>query len=320
MRKFLFTIVLSLLVGLFGNIADAASYKLTDGRTIDGDIVENGSNDAIALIKTGNDTYEKIGWGLFSQDDLKVFKEKYAANKKILEAVEPFIEVSQEERAKVTEVTIKPVPHLTQPAKSSVVGSLVQSGLGIFLLVLIYAANVYAGYEISIFRAQSLPLVVGLAAIPVIGFVSNIIFLSMPTHLHKKSEEDIAFEAQSAETTTFAVPGQEATNAEAAAKAEAASHGGPAAAKDEVYSRGQTTFNKRFFETKFASFFGISRREEDKLKQLVFKTMKGDFIAQRISRISATEVYIQAEREGGGTVETAVQFAEIKEVALRHRA
>jgi len=317
-RKFLFTIVLSVLFGVFGNVADAASYKLIDGRTIDGEILESGSNDAIALIKTPTDTYEKIPWGQFSQDDLKVFREKYAGDKKILEAVEPFIEVSQEERAKVTEVPIKPVPHIQQPTKSSVIGSLLKSGLGIFLLVLIYGANVYAGYEIAIFRAQSLPLVVGLAAIPIVGFVSNIVFLSMPTHVHKKSEEDIAFEAQSAETATFVMPNQEVAAHEAAA--EAASHAAPAAAKEEVYSRGQTTFNKRFFETKFANYFGVARREEDKMKQLIFKTMKGDFIAQRITRISASEIYIQAERDGGGSVEMALQFPEIKEVTVKHLA
>lgn len=320
MRKFLLTIVLAVLCGMLANVADAADYKLTDGRTITGDIVENGSNDAIAMIKTGTDTYEKISWGMFSQDDLKALKEKYAANKKIVEAVEPFIEVSQEERAKVTEVPIKPVPHLTQPAKGSVIGSLMKSGLGIFLLVLIYAANVFAGYEISIFRAQSVPLVVGLSAIPIIGFVSNIVFLSMPTHVQKKTEEDLAFESQSAEAPTFVMPGQDVAAQEAAA-AEAAGHAAPAtAAKVEVYSRGQTTFNKRFFETKFASFFGIARREEDKMKQLIFKTLKGDFIAERITRITASEIYIQTEREGGGSVEVSLQFPEIKEVSLKHLA
>jgi hypothetical protein len=323
-HKFLFTLVLAALCGLIGNLADAAAFKLTDGRTITGEVVENGSNDAIVLIKTDTDAYEKIAWGLFSQDDLKAFKEKYAANKKIVEAVEPFIEVSADEKAKVTEVTQKPTPpgvkeiqDEAKSPKSSVIGSLLKSGLGIFLLVLIYAANVYAGFEISIFRAQSTPLVVGLAAIPILGFVSNIVFLSMPTHLPKKSEEDLAFEAQSAETTTFAMPGQEAASEEAAAAQ--AGHAKPAAAKVEVYSRGQTTFNKRFFETKFANFFGVIRREEDKAKQLIFKTTKGEFIAQRITRITPGEIYIQAER-GGGSIEMALQFPEIQEVTLKHHA
>ena len=316
MRKIHFLVVLSLLCGLLSGIAHAATFKLADGRTLTGDLVETGSNDANALINVGDNKYERVAWGQFSQDDLKGFMEKFAGNKKITEAVEPFIEVSAEERAKVTEVTIKPVPRLDQPPKGSVIGSLFQSGLGIFLLVLIYAANVYAGYEISIFRAQSTPLVAGLAAIPILGFVSNIIFLSMPTHVQKKTEEDLAFDAQQAETTTFAMPGQEAA-AEEAAAAEAG-HAKPAAAKVEVYSRGQTTFNKRFFETKFSNFFGVIRRDEDKGKQLIFKTTKGEFIAQRITRITPGEIYIQAERGGGASVEMALHFPEIQEVSLKH--
>ena len=316
MRKIHFLVVFALLCGLLSGVAPGATFKLSTGQTMTGDIVESGSNDATALINIGDGKYERVAWGQFAQEDLKGFMERFAGNKKIIEAVEPFIEVSADERAKVTEVTIKPVPRLDQPAKGSIVGSLFQSSLGIFLVVLIYAANVFAGYEISIFRAQSMPLVTGLAAIPILGLVSNIIFLSMPTHVQKKTEADLAFEAQSAETPTFAMPGQEAAAQEAAEAA--AGHAAPAAAKAEVYSRGQTTFNKRFFETKFASFFGISRREEDKAKQLVFKTTKGEFIAQRITRITASEIYIQAERGGSASVEMSLQFPEIQEVSLKH--
>jgi hypothetical protein len=32
----------------------------------------------------------------------------------------------------------------------------------------------------------------------------------------------------------------------------------------EVFQRGQFTFNRRFFETKFSGFFGMMRREADK--------------------------------------------------------
>ena len=323
MRKILFPVVLTLLCGLLSGVAGAATFKLASGQTMTGDLIETGSNDATALINVGDGKYERVAWGQFSQEDLKGFMEKFAANKKITEAVEPFIEVSAEEKAKVTEVTIKPAPpgvkEIQDERKSpklSVIGSLFKSGLGIFLLVLIFAANIFAGYEIAIFRAQSVPLVAGLAAIPIVGFVSNIIFLAMPTHVQKKTEEDLAFEAQAEVTPTFTMPGQEAAAAEAAAAE--ASQASPAAAKVETYSRGQTTFNKRFFETKFVNFFAVIRREDDRAKQLIFKTTKGEFIVQRITRITASEVYIQAERGGGASVEMSLQFPEIQEVTLKH--
>lgn len=326
MRKIHFLAVLSLLCGLLSGVVQGATFKLSTGQTLTGEMVESGSNDATALINVGDGKYERVPWGQFSQEDLKGFMEKFAGTKKITEAVEPFIEVSAEEKAKVTDVPVKPDSDIVKnikderkSAKSSVISSLFKSGLGIFLVVLIYGANVFAGYEISIFRAQSQPLVIGLAAIPIIGFVSNIIFLSMPTHVHKKSEADLAFEEQNSATPTFVMPGQEVAAQEAAAAAEAGGHAAPAAtAKADVYSRGQTTFNKRFFETKFAAFFGLHRREEDKTKQLIFKTTKGEFIAQRITRIAASEIYIQAERGGGASIEMSLQFSEIQEVTLKH--
>lgn len=324
-RKLLFTFVLSAFCCLLPVVTGAATFKLTDGRTLNGEIVETGSNDSVALIKTGTEAtdYERVPWGQFSQEDLKAILQKFSGNKKITEAVEPFIEVSAEERAKKTEVTIKPLDPVVEQMqkersepKSGVLASLFKSGLGIFLVILIYGANIYAGYEIAIFRAQPTALVAGLAAIPVLGFISNIVFLSMPTRVEKKTEEDLAYEAAHAETPTIAIPGQELAAQEAAA-AEAA-HAAPSAPKPEVFARGQFTFNKRFFETKFASFFGLARREQDKAKTLIFKTTKGEFIAERITRITASEIYIQADRGGGASVEMALQFPEIQEVVLRH--
>jgi hypothetical protein len=291
---------------LLANVALAATYKLNDGKTISGDLVESGSNDASALINTGEGQYERIAWGQFSQEDLKGFLAKYAGNKKIVEAVEPFIEVSQEERAKKTEVTLKPLDPLVEKMQKDRAEPK-PSG-----------ANIYAGYEIAIFRAQPPALVAGLAAIPFLGIISNIVFLALPTRVEKKTAEDLAYEEQlAAEPQTFAVPGAAEAAAEAAAQAEAKAKQAAAGPPPEVFTRGQFTFNKRFFETKFTSFFGIARREEDKRKTLVFKTTKGEFVANRISRITTSDIHIQVERNGA-TMEVQLQFVEIQEIALRH--
>lgn len=307
------------------NVGLAATFKLNDGKTVTGDLVESGSNDASALINTGEGQYERVSWGQFSQDDLKGFLTKFAGNKKIVEAVEPFIEVSQEERAKKTEVTIKPLDPLVadmQTARteraSSVIGSLFKSGLGWFLVLIVFGANIYAGYEIAIFRAQPTALVAGLAAIPFLGIISNIVFLALPTRVEKKSAEDVAYEEQlAAEPQTFAIPGAAEAAAEAAAKAEAKAQEAVTGPAPEVFSRGQFTFNKRFFETKFASFFGIARTEADKRRTLLFKTSKGEFVATRISRITGSDVHILTDRNGA-TMEVQLQFVEIQEITLRH--
>jgi hypothetical protein len=324
-RKIHFITLIAALAVLLTAVASAATFKLNDGTTVTGDLIESGSNDASALIGVGDGKYERVAWGQFSQEDLKAFMTKFAGNKKIIEAVEPFIEVTQEERAKKTEVTIKPAdPVVTAmqaeraEPKSSLIGSLFKSGLGWFLVLLVYGANIFAGYEIAIFRARPVPLVAGLAAIPFLGFISNIVFLALPTYVAKKSAADLAFEEQlAAEPQTFAVPGAAEAAAEAAAQAEAKAQQAASGPPPETFARGQFTFNKRFFETKFPNFFGIARREEDRKKTLVFKTSKGEFIAQRITRIASSDIHIQVERNGA-TMEVQLQFVEIQEITLRH--
>src|SRR5262249_16624117 len=94
---------------------------------------------------------------------------------------EPFIEVTQEEKIQKTEVNIKQPNRLERPPGQSLFGALLGSGPGLIILLLLYAANLYAAYEISLFRAQSIPLVCGISAlVPVIG---PIVFLSIPTRI-----------------------------------------------------------------------------------------------------------------------------------------
>jgi hypothetical protein len=316
-------LVLALVAWISAGHALAATFKLTDGRTVTGELVETGSDDSSALINAGEGRYERVPWGQFSQDDLKVFVEKYKANKKIYEAVEPFIEVTAEERAARTEVKIEPAPEVVQELqkgrlepKGSTIASLLKSPVGLFLVVIIFAANIYAGFEIAVFRARPKALVAGLAAIPGLGFLSNIIFLSMPTQMEGQSEEDLAA-AQAerlAPTPTIEIPG--AAEAAAAQQQEAvqAAAEGP---KAEVFSRGKFTFNKRFFETKFAGFFGMTRNDENKPKVLIVKCTKGDFVVERITRVTPGDLYIQAV---GVIGETSMHFGEITEVILKPHA
>jgi hypothetical protein len=86
----------------------------------------------------------------------------------------------------------------------------------------------------------------------------------------------------------------------------------------EVFQRGQFMFNRRFFETRFAGFFGIIRREADKDKMLQVKTPHALFVAERITRIGASEVHFEVLR-GGLSQEVVVPFAEIQEVQLKHK-
>jgi hypothetical protein len=238
------------------------------------------------------------------------------------EFAEPFIELTEEEKQRRSGIVIKEVDRLQRPENGSLLGAMFGSGIGLISLLLVYGANIYAGWEISIYRARPAILVCGLAAIPGVGLISNIVFLSMPTQM--ESPEDAEPEPDPSEMYALpALPGAAAAKeAAAAAKAHtsavAAGHSKPKAPPAETFKRGQFTFNRRFFETRFARFFGVARSEEDKQMILVVKSARGQHTANRITRVSANEVFFQVEK-GAATTEINVPFGDIQEITMKTR-
>ncbi|MCU0771301.1 MAG: hypothetical protein MUE94_05965 [Verrucomicrobia bacterium] len=291
--------------------AGAATYTLEDGSTIIGDPLLSTASDAGVKIRQADGTYKDVSWGSFSQPDLKTFMQ----NEKLTEFIEPFIIVSAEDKARLTEVPIKEVSRLSRPDKGSVIGSLFGSGIGWVVVLLVLAANIFAGYEIALFRARNVWLVAGLAAIPFAGFVSNIVWLSLPTYIEKEPEptpEELAHAEEM--RPEFKVPlAGEIEAAQAAAEGRDLS-----VPKDEVFARGKFTFNKRFFETRFADFFGTVRRGEQKFQFMVIKTPKALIVADRITRVTATDLHVNAIKGASG--EVGVSFGDLQEVRLTAKA
>ena len=180
-RRFCLIVVL-VVCGLLAAAACAETFKLANGETITGELLAGSANDAGVQIKVGEGEYKRVPWASFSQEDLK----KLAKIQKLEPLVEPFIEITQEEKIKKTEVNIKQPARLERPAPQSLFGALFSSGLGLLVMLLLYAANIYAGYEVSIFRARPPALVCGVSA--VLPFVGPIIFLSMPTKIAPAEE------------------------------------------------------------------------------------------------------------------------------------
>jgi len=116
------------------------------------------------------------------------------------------------------------------------------------------------------------------------------------------------------------VPSQTAA-ASAAASASASSGPAPrsAAGSNEGlpkhFRRGESTFNRRFFETQFPSFFKVVASEADKDLVLEVATAAGVTVANRITRISATDLALKAA-DGS---ETAVEFTQVLEITLRNK-
>jgi hypothetical protein len=322
-------LTVAVLAGIWlAGAAYAEEFKLTTGETITGEVLAGSANDMGAQIKLGENQYKRIPWASFSQEDLK----KFARMPKLGPLVEPFIEISQEEQIKKTEVNIKQPARLELPAHQSLVGAMFGSSPGLLVLLLLYGANLFAAYEVSIFRARPVALVCGVSA--VVPLIGPIIFVSMPTKIAPKEETWEPAPAAAVEgTAADAVNPMQAEGAEhpgALRLAGSAPAGGASAGEFQgeeakatipetvTYQRGQFTFNRRFFETKFPGFFGVIRRDADRDMVLVIKSSRGEHIAQRISRIAANDLHVLVQR-GHASEEIMIPFAEVKEIQVKHK-
>lgn len=307
------------LCALLVSLAQAMTFEYADGTKVEGEIVQ-GKPEFLKIRVDGN-KYEDIAWEKLSQTTLK---ELLADPKLKLENfIQPFIEIPEEDRIKRTEVEIKAVPRLERPAKGSVIGSMFGSSVGLVVMLLLYAANIYAAYEIATVRAQPPAMVCGIAAVaPVIG---PIIFLCLPTKLKSSVEHEHvpAPEAAASDSSPLAPTPEQAATAHSAAhglhiahaqeQTAAAAHPPP-----QIFKRGQFTFNRRFIETKFSGFFGMVRRDAEKDMVLLIKSARGEYIATRISRIAANDMHVDVHK-AGASQEVQIPFLEIQEIQLKHK-
>ena len=306
MRKLGITILVALLVLGGAATLPGAVYRLTDGSTVEGEPVSPNERGVVFRLPSGRYS-NRIPWDRFDQETLR----ELAKDPKMAQFAEVFVIEEEEEPEQARPPLPKPRPvegKLTRPEDPAFWAGLWGSSVGLVILLALYAANLYSAYEIAIYRAQPLALVMGLAAIcPVIP---QIIFLALPTRIPKE-EEPVEAGAEGAAAAAAAPPTIGAglqlareTPAPAAAKP----------AEPTVFKKGEYVFNRRFFETRFSSFFGMVRR--DKSKVLILKTAKQQYVVNRITRITATDMHVEVQK-GAGVEEIPLSFTEIVEVELR---
>lgn len=316
-RKFLCITIGFWLCGLLAT-ANAQTYPLTDGTSVSGEAISF-NDDGVIFHATDGSYTSRIPWTKFSQDALK----ELAKNPKMSDFAEPFIETPPPPPPKL-ETNIRPVSRLELPPKGSVIGGMFSSGVGVIVLLFVWAASIYAGFEVGVFRARPVGVVMGVSALlPIIG---PIIFLSMPTRMeHVATEEDMQMQTGAppeAVAAPGAAPAPEAQPAttEGVHIAPAGWQAATALPETQVFQRGQFTFNRRFFETKFSGFFGMTRHGPDKDMVLLVKTPRGQHIVERVTRIAANEAYFEvALGAGPGRQEVMVPFGEIQEIQLKHK-
>jgi hypothetical protein len=303
------------LCGLLG-AAGADTFSLTDGTSLTGDVISY--NDNGVVFRLDADKYsERVPWTKFSQDALQ----QLSKNPKIKLLADPFVETPPVERAKKAEVKAHDVTRMDLPPRESLVKSLFSSSVGLVALMLIYAANIFAGYEIAVCRARPIALVMGAAVLlPIVG---PVVFLAMPVHVPPPEPEAVQPETAA---QTFAVPGSAPQPpasgihiVEASWQGKSSAAPAANASEPQVFQRGQFTFNRRFFETKFSGFFAVIRRDADKNVVLTVKTGRANMVVERITRIATNEMHVET-MQGGAKQEVMVPFAEVVEVQLKPKS
>ena len=298
---------------LVGN-SPAVEFRLVNGDVYQGEAASLDDFGIVIRREIGGFT-PKIGWGQITQETLK----ELMKNSQAAKFVEPFIDLPpqpKEKEKKKKEIVLKEVPRLERLPKSGLIASL-STPIGLGLVAVLFLVNLFAAYEIALYRARPAVLVCGVSVVlPVVG---PLLFLSLPAGDAPDEGEAVAEaggpDPEALITTplasgTKAAPGGLGIAADKKSKPVATSLEGA------VFKRGETTFNRRFFESKLAGFFPMIMSGPEKDLALVVRAGKQEYIGKRISRISMTDMHMQLLR--GGT-EAQVAFGEINEVLVRRK-
>lgn len=320
----------------------AATYSLSTGEAINAEPFDINKDGVVFRYPDGR-VSPRVAWTNFTEAALKDF----AQNPKARNFVSIYLESPEDDVRVKKEINVKAPPRLGRPIARSAVGSLFASPLSIALVILVYLANLYGAYEIAIYRRYPLAMAIGAAAVA--PFVAPIVFLCLPTRTEEAPYEEAPAPASPLEPqpqrpapsapppprpaaaysppARFSVPShqqpaQSAAN-EAPAEDEPAEDTAPAPAAQKVpdpvvYRRGQTMFNRRFFETKLSGFLRMVPTDAEKDMVINIKSARGEYVGNRISKLQPEDLTLQYHR-GTATSDVTIPFTEIQEVTIRHK-
>jgi hypothetical protein len=309
MRFLVWLLMIFIAAGQCSSELLGGEFRMANGDIIRGEPVSLNDDGMVIRRDIGGHT-PRIGWNRLSQESLI----ELAKNPQALPFVEPFIDIPlvPKEKQPKKEIILQPVPRVDRVEKPTLGAALVAPA-GIVILLALFLTNLYAAYEIARFRHRPPALVVGLSALlPVLG---PMLFLALPTS--DRPDEaievpELATAGQGGKITTGPLGKTPMASGLSIAHTEKQAGATQAA---QTFKRGDFTFNRRFFESKFPGFFRVVPSEADKDLVLVVRSSGGDYHAKRISRISSTDVHLQVLRGG----EVSVSFADIHEVQIRHK-
>lgn len=316
----------------------AGVYHLADGQVLSGDPISYNETGLIVRQSDGQPS-TRTPWTQFTQESLKELAAE-AKTPRYKAFIEPFLEETVEKETKRKEIVIRTVEPPVRPTGKTGLFAGFSSPIFLLMFVLIYAANIYAAYEIAFFKNFQPGLVCGVAAVA--PWIGPIIFLCLPakpdpmfgqlyeaaTPASDVAEEIPVQESAPAETHPEQVPG-DSTQPTSQAQQQPGHTSGlhlaatPAPATPSfpapiVFHRGEFSFNRRFFETKLAGFFRVIPGEAEKDMVVVIKSLRGEFVGKRITRVTQAELYLQVFKDNA-THDEMIPFTEVQEVSIRHK-
>ncbi|GIT77694.1 MAG: hypothetical protein Ct9H300mP32_0760 [Verrucomicrobiota bacterium] len=144
-------------------------------------------------------------------------------------------------------------------------------------------------------------------------------FLVKPKVEYEDDDEDDEYEYEEAEAPEGATMSDTGGGAVAGmlpeAKKMSFAQAGPkkAAAKPQTWTRGDTRFDRSFFQNNFPNYFKVVLGAAEREMVLALKTGKREYVGQRIKRISGTDVHMELLNGK----EQKISFSEIGTVDLR---
>jgi len=298
--------------------------SLTNGDIIEGTVADVDQNGIVVRRDIGGFA-QRANWMQLTQKSLKKIRRLGQTDPKRYRGAaayaEPFIEPDESEMEK--NLSPGPVKGLVPPALPSSVevsskvaafGSV--GGLG--LLVAIALASMMAGLGVAAFRESNAIWAAGVSLfLPVIG---PILFLVKPkVEYEDEYDEDEEYEYEEAETPEGATMTDTGGAAVAGmlpeAKKMSFAQAGPrkAGLKPESWTRGDTRFDRSFFQNNFPNYFKTVLGAAERKLVLALKTGKREYIGQRIKRISGTDIHMELLNGK----EQKISFSEIGTVDLR---
>ena len=298
--------------------------SLTNGNIIEGTVADVDQNGIVVRRDIGGFA-RRANWMQLTQQSLKKIRRLGQVDPKRYRGAaayaEPFIEPDESQMEK--SLPPGPVKGLVNPPlPSSVeVASKVAafgSGGGIGLLVAIALGSMMAGLGVAAFRESNPIWAAGVSLLlPIIG---PVLFLVKPkVEYDDEYDEDEEYEYEEVETPGGATMTDTGGGAVAGMMPEAkkmsfAQTGTKKSGlKAQSWTRGDTKFDRSFFQNNFPNYFKSVIGATEREFVLAIKTGKREYVGQRIKRISGTDIHMELLN----SKEQKISFSEMGTVELR---